>query len=91
MKEASNNLQSTSDKNQYWLEKEVSILTLKNIHQNKHFVDDVSSAINTDNRVTKITECLSDHELCTGKYVDSLTGDFQLICRCKCHKTQKNR
>jgi hypothetical protein len=73
-----------------------------NIYQkNKHFgnnnydknnSDSSTSTTNADNTVTNITECLTeDHEKCTGKYIDSITGNFAIICSCKCDLNKRKR
>lgn len=60
-----------------------------NNNDNNNSASSTSTTI-ADNTVTNITECLTeDHQQCTGKYVDSITGGFTIICFCKCHHNNK--
>jgi hypothetical protein len=39
--------------------------------------------------VTKVTNCLSSHRQCTGRYID-FSFKYTVICHCECHsKKQK--
>jgi len=42
-------------------------------------------------KLARITKCLTtNHQECTGKYTDTLSGNFILICNCECHFAKKN-
>jgi hypothetical protein len=32
-----------------------------------------------------ITECLTDHSKCSGRYIDTLIGTYVIKCNCSCH------
>ena len=63
-----------------------------NNNDDKNNGADYTSTIKASNAVTKITQCLTDdHKKCTGKYIDSITGNFELICSCKCHFNKRTK
>lgn len=43
----------------------------------------------TSINLASVTVCLGDHNLCTGKYTDSIRGNFIITCLCSCHFKKK--
>jgi hypothetical protein len=35
--------------------------------------------------IATVTECLSDHVECSKHYVDTVTGKYEVLCKCGCH------
>ncbi len=65
--------------------------SMANQNENIKNFSDAVSTIKSDNTITNITRCLTDdHKECTGKYVDSITGNFLIICLCECHHNRKH-
>lgn len=70
--------------------KKMVISSMASQNENKKHFTVAASPIKLDNTITNITRCLTDdHKECTGKYVDSITGKYLIICFCECH--HKNR
>ena len=44
-----------------------------------------NTKISESQYVVTVTECLSDHVECTEYYVDTVTGKYQILCKCLCH------
>ena len=39
---------------------------------------------NSKSVIAQVTNCLTDHRACTGRYID-YTNSFSVICDCHCH------
>lgn len=77
--------------------------SLKHSREIKSFHNDVNNSTSSnlvniqraDNltiEVASVTICLtSNHNECNGKYIDSFSGNYIIICLCKCHDQESKK